>query len=90
MLRRSLINLAGNRNNPAFLRIIIFSILKLINVLIIWNLSRGVKMYKINLYKIDERNHRTFFNYLEEKLVYVGNKALEKPWSLIVLSHLQN
>ncbi|MCK6164945.1 TIGR04141 family sporadically distributed protein [Bacillus pumilus] len=34
-------------------------------------------MYKINLYKIDERNHRTFFNYLEEKLVYVGNKALE-------------
>ncbi|MCU9614351.1 TIGR04141 family sporadically distributed protein [Caldibacillus lycopersici] len=34
-------------------------------------------MSKINLYRIDEGNHRAFLNYLEEKLVYIENKELE-------------
>lgn len=34
-------------------------------------------MSKINLYKIDEGNHRAFINYLEERLVYIENKELE-------------
>ncbi len=34
-------------------------------------------MSKINLYKIDERNHRGFLDYLEEKLNLIENKVLE-------------
>ncbi|MCY9028102.1 DUF6119 family protein [Bacillus inaquosorum] len=34
-------------------------------------------MSKINLYKIDEGNHRDFLDYLEERLVYIENKELE-------------
>ena len=34
-------------------------------------------MSKINLYRIDEGNHRAFLNYLEEKLVYIENKEIE-------------
>ncbi|MED4018506.1 DUF6119 family protein [Sutcliffiella cohnii] len=34
-------------------------------------------MSKINLYRIDEGNHRAFLKYLEEKLGYTENKELE-------------
>lgn len=34
-------------------------------------------MSKINLYKIDERYHRAFFDYLTEKLNYIENRELE-------------
>lgn len=34
-------------------------------------------MSKINLYKIDERNHRAFLNFLAERLDFIENKELE-------------
>ncbi|MGD6893760.1 DUF6119 family protein [Bacillus infantis] len=34
-------------------------------------------MSKINLYKIDERNHRAFLEFLQERLNYIENKELE-------------
>jgi uncharacterized protein (TIGR04141 family) len=38
---------------------------------------RSVKMSKINLYRIDERNHRIFLDFLENKLNHIENKELE-------------